>query len=71
MFVAEFHLIGFAHILQLFKSLLSRQFKPLESKPFLDNFFHLFFDFVEVLWPEGSFHVEIVVKSVVDGGADS
>ena len=68
--MAELHFIGLAHVLQFFEPFLSRKLEPLQGETFLDDFFHLFFDFVEILRPEGNFHVEIVVKSVVDGGAD-
>ena len=46
------------------------QLIPLERQRLLDDFFHLGLDFFENLGREWSFHIEIIVKAVVDRRAD-
>ena len=70
MLTAKLHLVGLSHFLQLLQRLRRGQLKLLQGNPILDDFLHLRFDFHQLVGGKGLFHVKVVVKAVVDGGAD-
>ena len=66
----QLHLIGFFLFLHKGDGLFTGQLKALQPQTLLDDLLHFGLDLVQVLLQKGLFPVKIVVKAVVDSGAD-
>ena len=68
--VDQLHLVGLAPLLHQGDGFLARQHKALLALIALDDARHLLLNLLQVLRLEGLFHIKIVVKSVLNGGAN-
>ena len=69
MFFNQLYLIRI--VLHQFQRLGRGQLEPLKRDALFDNFFHFCFDLFQILGSKGLFYIEIIVKPILDRGADS
>lgn len=68
--VDKLDLIGLFPLLHEFDSFFSGQFKPLERMIFRNYLCHFSFNLREILGAERNIGVEIIIKAVINSGAD-
>ena len=70
-FLDEFNFIRLVLLLHKFNCLINRKFKSCNFRIFFDNLLHLCFNLEQILGRKRFFHIKIIIKSVVNSGADS
>ncbi|NCY17077.1 MAG: hypothetical protein EBX39_09960, partial [Actinobacteria bacterium] len=69
-FLCVFPLVGFAHSIDAFQRICNRKLLVLKGEILLDQMLHLFFDFREILFGDGSRKNEVVIKTILDRRAE-
>ena len=71
MFLSKFNLVRLVHLFKHFYRLVGSKLKTLNLNTRLNDFLHLCLDFLKVFGCKRLFNFKIIVKTVVNGRADS